>query len=74
MGIALQSIENYTEAYEVFKIVDHLDPNNLDIKQNLAFLAISNEDTVSSIKYYQSILSNDNSKLSLTVLIVEVYN
>lgn len=62
MGIALQSIENYTEAYEVFKIVDHLDPNNLDVKQNLAFLAISNEDTVSSIKYYQNILSNDNSK------------
>ena len=62
MGIALQSIENYSEAYEVFKIVDHLDPNNLDIKQNLAFLAISNEDTVSTIKYYQKILSNDNSK------------
>ena len=44
------------------KIVDHLDPNNLDVKQNLAFLAISNEDTVSSIKYYQNILSSDNSK------------
>lgn len=62
MGIALQSIENFSEAYEVFKIVDHLDSNNLDLKQNLAFLAISNEDTISSIKYYQSILSNDNSK------------
>jgi len=62
MGITLQSIENLNEAYEVFKIVDHLDPNNLDVKQNLAFLAISNQDTISGIKYYQKILSKDNSK------------
>ena len=62
MGIALQSIENWNEAYEVFKIVDHLDPDNLDVKQNLAFLAISNQDTISGIKYYQKILSKDNSK------------
>ena len=37
MGIALQSQENYSEAYEVFKIVDHLDSNKHDLKQNLAF-------------------------------------
>ncbi len=62
LGYLLQSVENYSDAFQVFNIVSFLRPENLEVRENLAFLKLARTDTVGAIQEYRDILQEDPSR------------
>ena len=73
LGYTLQSVENLEEAYQVFKIVQFLNPEDLAVRENIAYLSLARRDTVGAIREYQKILKQDSTRANTWFNVGVVY-
>lgn len=67
LGSALRRAGRRTEAMRAYKMSYHLDPDNLEVQNNIANLHLVEHDTTAAIHWYRRILAQDSTFVDVWV-------
>lgn len=73
LGSVLRRAGRYEEAMRAYQMATYLDPQNLDIRSNMASLHLIRQDTLRAIDTYEAILQQDSTFVDVWVNLGVVY-
>lgn len=73
LGFALRKAQRFNDAMHAYKVALYLDPQNPEIRNNIANLALIRGDTTLAMHHYQTIVKHDPSQVNTWLNIGIVY-